>query len=105
MASGALKSGKPWARLMAFDSMASRVISRMTDSVNLEVRWLRNLGLWLGSSTGRTKLFCAVGVIKKAYHGEIRLDSRTGSRVHTGSVPCHKTDTFDRANWPGWLAS
>ena len=31
---GAAKSGNPWARLMASCSMASRVISRMTDSVN-----------------------------------------------------------------------
>src|SRR6266536_601311 len=36
--SGASKSGKPWARLTAPCSSASRVISRMTDSVNRSVR-------------------------------------------------------------------
>src|ERR1700719_4483516 len=40
-ASGAGKSGKPWARLMASWRMARRVISRITDSVNLRMRWLR----------------------------------------------------------------
>src|SRR5271157_441479 len=39
--SSAGKSGKPCARLMAPCSMARRVISRMTDSVKLAVRWLR----------------------------------------------------------------
>jgi len=57
------------------------------------------------NATGRTEVFCAKGVIKKAYHGEIRLDSRIGSRVHTGSVPCHQAHIFDRASWPGWPAS
>src|SRR5207247_6335313 len=36
--SGASKSGKPWARLMARCSSARRVISRITDSVNRETR-------------------------------------------------------------------
>src|SRR6266511_5156183 len=36
--SGASKSGKPWARLMAACSSAKRVISRITDSVNRLVR-------------------------------------------------------------------
>src|ERR1700682_5960245 len=85
--------------------MASRVISRMTDSVNLEVRSLRNLGLWFESIAGRTELFCAEGVIKKAYHGEISLDSGTGSTVHTGSVPCYSKDIFAPASLPGRLAS
>src|SRR5471032_2018724 len=40
-ASGAGKSGKPWARLMAPWLIARRVISRITDSVNLRMRWLR----------------------------------------------------------------
>src|SRR5439155_25977940 len=35
--SAASKSGKPWARLMARWSSARRVISRITDSVNLAV--------------------------------------------------------------------
>src|SRR5439155_24152930 len=39
--SGAGKSGKPCARLVAPESSASRVISRMTDSVKLLVRALR----------------------------------------------------------------
>ena len=34
ISSGASKSGKPWARLMASWRRARRVISRMTDSVN-----------------------------------------------------------------------
>src|SRR6476646_10835532 len=34
MSSGAAKSGKPWERLTAPYFMASRVISRITDSVN-----------------------------------------------------------------------
>src|SRR5450432_1851368 len=40
-ASGAGKSGKPWARLMAPWRIARRVISRMTDSVNRRIRRLR----------------------------------------------------------------
>src|SRR5690554_1812452 len=36
--SGAGKSGKPWARLMAPVSLATRVISRITDSVKPCVR-------------------------------------------------------------------
>ena len=39
--SGAPKSGKPWARFTAPWRNASRVISRMTDSVNWLVRLLR----------------------------------------------------------------
>jgi hypothetical protein len=38
MASGAAKSGNPWARLTALCFMARRVISRITDSVNVSVR-------------------------------------------------------------------
>src|ERR1035437_97540 len=41
-AAGAGKSGKPCARLMAPWRTARRVISRMTDSVNRAIRWLRN---------------------------------------------------------------
>src|ERR1019366_10674301 len=40
-AAGAGKSGKPCARLMAPWRMARRVISRMTDSPNREMRRLR----------------------------------------------------------------
>src|SRR4051812_27668798 len=36
--SGAAKSGNPWARLRASYSCATRVISRITDSVKLAVR-------------------------------------------------------------------
>src|SRR6266496_4873332 len=36
--SGIGKSGKPWARLIAPYWFATRVISRMTDSVNVEAR-------------------------------------------------------------------
>src|ERR1035441_2509601 len=39
---GAGKSGKPCARLMAPCASARRVISRITDSVNPAIRWLRN---------------------------------------------------------------
>src|SRR5438046_8360772 len=98
--SGALKSGNPCARLIAFASMASRVISRMTDSVNLEVRLLRNLALWFESVTGRTDVFCAEGVIKEAYHAEISLDSGIDSRVHTGCIPCPKQHISGPASWP-----
>src|SRR5688500_11396073 len=38
---GAGKSGKPWARFTAWCAAASRVISRMTDSVNGRVRSAR----------------------------------------------------------------
>ena len=41
-ASGAGKSGYPWARLMASWRSARRVISRITDSVNCMMRRLRN---------------------------------------------------------------
>jgi hypothetical protein len=41
-ASGAGKSGKPYARLTALCLRATRVISRMTDSVKSAVRRLRN---------------------------------------------------------------
>src|SRR5579871_796804 len=39
--SGAGKSGKPCARLMAPWLIARRVISRITDSVKFMIRWLR----------------------------------------------------------------
>src|SRR6185369_900555 len=42
ISSGALKSGNPCARLTALCSMASRLISRITDSVKFAVRSLRN---------------------------------------------------------------
>src|SRR5258708_1961231 len=42
MSSGALKSGNPCARFTALCSMASRLISRITDSVKFAVRSLRN---------------------------------------------------------------
>ncbi len=40
MASGGSKSGKPWERLMAPYCMETRVMRRMTESVNCAVRWL-----------------------------------------------------------------
>src|ERR1022692_1640305 len=39
---GAGNAGKPWARLLAPLRTARRVISRITDSVNWAIRWLRN---------------------------------------------------------------
>src|SRR5450432_2982620 len=68
ISAGALKSGKPWAKLTALHSMARRVISRITDSVKRLVRWLTNLGRRLAIATGRTEVFCAEGVIKRDYH-------------------------------------
>src|SRR5262245_60802141 len=48
---GAGKSGKPWARLTAPASTASRFISRMTDSVKLSA--LRLIRRMAGSLAGR----------------------------------------------------
>src|ERR1700733_3047879 len=104
MSSGALKSGKPCARFTAFDSIARRVISRITDSVNWEVRSLRNRSRRLAIWTGRTEVFSAEGVIKKRLPPSWRerpLDSGTGSRVHTGlhtnAVPWLTDPIFDPA--------
>src|SRR5690554_2748529 len=52
MTSGAGKSGKPWARLMAPASLATRVISRITDSVKPCVRRAVR-GEGLGTVMGR----------------------------------------------------
>jgi hypothetical protein len=48
--------------------MAKRVISRITDSVKPEVRWLINRGRRFRISAGRTEVFSAEGVIERAYH-------------------------------------
>src|SRR5690349_20502753 len=47
--SGIGKSGKPCARLTASCWLAMRVISRMTDSVNVEVRRAASIRAWLPS--------------------------------------------------------
>src|SRR5450759_4758608 len=49
---GAAKSGKPCARLMALCRMASRVISRITDSVKPAVRRLRNRSVSMRACAG-----------------------------------------------------
>jgi hypothetical protein len=45
----------------------------MTDSVNLEVRVLVKRGRRFRISTGRTDVFSAEGVIRRAYHFEITI--------------------------------
>src|SRR5580693_2832805 len=53
---------------MAPFSIAKRVISRMTDSVNPEVRLLTNRDRRFVISMGRNEVFAAEGVIRRAYH-------------------------------------
>ena len=40
ISAGGSKSGKPWDRLMASYFMDTRVMRRITESVNCDVRWL-----------------------------------------------------------------
>src|SRR5579862_5608931 len=90
----ALKSGKPCARLTAFDSIARRVISRITDSVNWEVRPLRNRSRRLAISTGRTEVFSAEGVIQKRLPScrrrppDRRANRLTSENAHLPGDPC-----------------
>ena len=55
------KSGNPWARLMAPCSLATRVISRITDSVNCAALWemgLLNISmLWEGAPVASAQMF------------------------------------------------
>src|SRR5882724_12011137 len=66
MFSGALKSGNPCARFTALCSIASRLISRMTDSVKLEVRSLRNRSR--ESMTICREYSSLLGSVKSAVH-------------------------------------
>src|SRR5229473_321248 len=87
MASGALKSGKPCARLTALYSIARRVISRITDSVNWEVRLLRNRGRRFSIGVGRTRVFSAKGVIRRVCHTQAAV-GRTALLFQSG-LPEH----------------
>src|SRR5688572_28656015 len=79
--SGIGKSGKPWARLIASCWLAIRVISRITDSVNVEVRLAASIG-HLGECFAN-ELGCAhplVASVQYCLHGALRVHARVSER-------------------------
>src|SRR5579885_3908366 len=109
---GAGKSGNPCARLMAPCCMASRVISRITDSVNLSMRRLRNRGRRTVVVEGTRRGYqrragrCAGGSIRAELHDAVdnhavaanpalQLDLRleTGGWPFSMARPCGSLST------------
>ena len=86
MGSGIGKSGNPCARLMASCWFAIRVISRITDSVNVDVRLAASIGhLFQSFANEIGNGHALVPGIDGGLHGALRV----GSRVAKGCKRAH----------------
>src|SRR3954468_204675 len=85
--SGIGKSGNPCARLTASCWLAMRVISRMTDSVNVEVRRAASIRAWLPKKKRETEQMSEVSSRVGTSQGNGRLASQVARVVqHYGPL-------------------